>query len=79
MKTVTIYSTPNCHFCQLAKAFFKEHSVVYTEHDVASDIEARKERIELTGQLGVPVIRVDDEIGVGCREDHIAQMLGITA
>ncbi len=79
MKKVTIYSTPNCHFCQLAKAFFKEHNVEYTEHDVAADINARKEMIELTGQLGVPVIRVEDEIVVGFREDHVAQMLGIAA
>ena len=27
-KNVTIYSTPTCHFCQLAKEFFKEKYVV---------------------------------------------------
>jgi len=36
-KSVTIYSTPTCHFCQMAKEFFAEKGVEYTGHDVASD------------------------------------------
>ena len=35
--SVTIYSTPVCHFCQAAKEFFAENNVEYTEHDVAAD------------------------------------------
>lgn len=77
MKPVTLYSTPFCHFCQLAKEFFNRHAIAYTEYNVATDIERRKEMIELTGQLGVPVIRVGDEVVVGFREDIVAQMLGI--
>mgnify|MGYP001950752251 CR=1 FL=1 len=42
-KKVTIYSTPTCHFCQLAKEFFGEKGVEYTEHDVSTDLEKRKE------------------------------------
>ncbi len=79
MKEVTIYSTPTCHFCQLAKEFFKAHNIPYTEYNVAADIERRKEMMELSGQLGVPVIRVGDQVTVGFREDVFAQMLGITA
>ena len=74
-KTVTIYSTPVCHFCNLAKEYFKTHSIAYTEYNVASDMERRKEMVELTGQLGVPVIRIGDEIVVGFREEVIAHML----
>jgi hypothetical protein len=33
--------------------------------------------IELTGQLGVPVIRVGDEVTVGFSEAHMRQMLGL--
>jgi glutaredoxin len=42
MKKVEIYSTPVCHYCGLAKEFFKEHNIAYTEYDVASDAEKRK-------------------------------------
>lgn len=75
MKPVTIYSTSVCHFCNLAKEYFKANNIAYTEYNVGTDPERRKEMVELTGQLGVPVIRIGDEIVVGFREDVIAHML----
>jgi glutaredoxin 3 len=75
MKTVTIYSTPSCHFCHLAKDFFTENNVTYTEHDVATDIEKRKEMMDMTGQMGVPVIKIDDDIVVGFDEQKIKELL----
>jgi glutaredoxin 3 len=77
MKDVTIYSTATCHFCQLAKEFFKSHNIAYTEHNVGTDAERRAEMIDLTGQLGVPVIRIGDDILVGFQESKVAEMLGI--
>ncbi len=77
MKNVTIYSTPSCHFCNLAKAYFKENNVPYTEYDVAADLEKRKEMVDKSGQMGVPVIVIGDEITVGFNQPEVAQMLGI--
>ena len=74
-KTVTIYSTPVCHFCHAAKDFFSENNVAYTEFDVASDQEKRKEMIDMTGQMGVPVIRIDDDVIVGFDEDKVKELL----
>lgn len=77
MKNVTIYTTPTCHFCHAAKDFFQEHNVPFTEHDVASDVEKRTEMIEMTGQMGVPVIKIGDDIVVGFAEEHIKELLGV--
>ncbi len=77
MKNVTIYSTPTCHFCHMAKEFFKAHNVAYTEHDVASDLDKRKEMVEKSGQMGVPVIVIGDELTVGFDQSKIANMLGV--
>jgi len=74
---VTIYSTPVCHFCESAKAFFKEHDVTYTEFDVAADAEKRQEMIDLTGQMGVPVIQIGQDIVIGFDEDKITELLKI--
>lgn len=74
---VTIYSTPVCHYCQEAKAFFKENNVEYTEHDVASDADKRKEMIDMTGQMGVPVIRIGDDVVIGYDEDKLKELLSI--
>lgn len=77
MKNVTIYSTPTCHFCHMAKDFFKANNVAYTEYDVMSNIEKRKEMVEKSGQMGVPVITIDNELIVGFDKPQIAKMLGL--
>lgn len=78
-KNVTIYSTPTCHFCKLAKEFFAEKGVQFTNYDVATDIAKRTEMIQMTGQLGVPVIVIDGQPMVGFNRDIVAEKLGITA
>ncbi|HVV14994.1 MAG TPA: glutaredoxin family protein [Candidatus Paceibacterota bacterium] len=78
-KNVTIYSTPTCHFCQMAKEFFAEKGVQYTAYDVASDAAKRQEMIQLTGQLGVPVIVINGDIMIGFSRERLAQKLGIEA
>ncbi|KKU50462.1 MAG: Glutaredoxin-like protein, YruB-family [Parcubacteria group bacterium GW2011_GWA1_47_10] len=77
MQNVTIYSTPTCHFCHMAKEFFKENNVAYTEYNVASNLEKRQEMMEKSGQMGVPVIVIGDEITVGFDRPKIAKMLGL--
>jgi glutaredoxin 3 len=74
---VTIYSTPTCHFCLAAKAFFKENNIEYTDHNVAEDNEKRKEMMTLTGQMGVPVIKIGDNIVIGFDETKVGELLGV--
>jgi glutaredoxin-like YruB-family protein len=77
MKNVIIYSTPTCHYCGLAKEYFKAHGINYTEHNVATDLEQRKVMVDKSGQLGVPVIDVEGDITVGFDEAHLAEVLGV--
>lgn len=74
---VTIYSTPVCHFCHAAKEFFAENNVQYTEHDVAGDAEKRQEMIDMTGQMGVPVIRIGDDVVIGFDEPKLKELLSL--
>ncbi len=76
-KNVTIYSTPVCHFCHAAKEFFSNNNVTYTEFDVASDADKRQEMIEMTGQMGVPVIRINDDVVIGFDEGKVAELLAV--
>jgi len=61
----------------MAKDFFKANNINYTEYDVASNLEKRKEMIEKSGQMGVPVIIIGDELIVGFNKPQISQLLGI--
>ena len=76
-KSVTIYTTPTCHFCQMSKEFFKENNISYTEHNVAADMEKRQEMIDRSGQMGVPVIYVGDEMIIGFDKKRLESALGL--
>ena len=76
-KNVTIYTTPTCHFCQMSKEFFKANGVNYTEINVAADAEKRQEMIEKSGQMGVPVIFVGEEMVIGFDKRRLSELLGI--
>lgn len=73
--TITIYSTPTCTYCNLAKDFFKKEGFEYKEFNVAEDADARNDMIEKSGQMGVPVIMIDDTMIVGFNEDKIKTLL----
>ena len=74
-----MYTTPTCHFCQMTKTFFKEKGIQFSEHDVASDMAKRQEMMEKSGQLGVPVIIVDDkDIVIGFDQPKLSELLGIS-
>ena len=77
MKDVTIYSTPTCTFCVLAKEFFKSNGVEYTEYNVAEDEEKRAEMVERSGQMGVPVIFIGDDMVIGFDEAKVKSLLGM--
>lgn len=77
MKNVIVYSTPTCVYCNMAKTFFKANNVAFTEHNVASDLEKRKEMIDKTGQMGVPVFDLGGEVVVGFDEPKLRAALGL--
>lgn len=77
MSKVKIYSTPTCHFCHMAKDFFTENSVAFEDYNVATDLEKRKEMLDKSGQMGVPVIDIEGNIIVGFNEPKIKQLLGM--
>lgn len=77
MKNITIYSTATCHFCKLAKEFMTANNIPFTEYNVGTDLERRKEMVEKSGQMGVPVIDVGGKILVGFEEGEFKEALGI--
>jgi len=76
-KKVTIYSTPTCHYCHIAKDFFNEKGVKYEEFNVATDMAKRKEMMDKSGQMGVPVIDIGGDIVVGFDEGSISKLLNL--
>ena len=77
MHTVTIYTTPTCVYCKMAKAFFAKNGVQYEEKNVATDLQARQDMLEKSQQLGVPVIDVDGTIVIGFDQKNLEVALGL--
>jgi glutaredoxin-like YruB-family protein len=82
MPKITIYSTPTCPYCNLLKAYLKEHNIEFEDKNVAADKEAAQTMVEKSGQMGVPVsiITTDDgqeEIVVGFDKTRINELLNI--
>ena len=77
MPKVTIYTTPSCVYCRMAKDFFKKNNVEYAELNVVDDEKAREDMIKKSRQLGVPVIDVDGEIFVGFDQAGLKKALKI--
>ncbi len=75
--SVIIYSTPACHFCHMAKDFFKANNIAYTDKNAAADLAAREEMVQKSGQMGVPVIDIDGNIVVGFNEPKLRKLLGV--
>jgi glutaredoxin 3 len=77
MSKVKIYSTPTCVYCVTLKRFLQEKNISFEEVDVSEDKEAADEMIEKTGQMGVPVVEIDDEVIVGFDRDKISKLLNL--
>ncbi|QQG39362.1 MAG: glutathione S-transferase N-terminal domain-containing protein [Candidatus Aenigmatarchaeota archaeon] len=78
MPSVKIYTTPTCQWCKRTKEFFKANNVKYSEVNVLEDDKARNELVEKSGQMGVPVVEIDNStIIVGWDENALKKALKI--
>lgn len=60
----------------MAKDWFGKHGVSFVDYNVATDLEKRQEMVKLTGQMGVPVIKIGNDVIVGFNEPKLADLLG---
>lgn len=77
MPNITIYTTPTCSFCKMAKNYFRQHDLQYDERDVTANQDYVEEMVKKSGQMGVPVIEIDGQIVVGFNQPRIAELAGI--
>ncbi|UCD15368.1 MAG: thioredoxin family protein [Candidatus Omnitrophota bacterium] len=74
---VKVYSTPTCPYCKMLKQYLDSKSITYQNFDVSVDNEALDQMVKVSGQMGVPVIVVGDEVIVGFEKARIDSLLGI--
>jgi glutaredoxin len=61
----------------MAKEFFDEKGIKYTDHNVLADLDKRKEMMDKSGQMSVPVITIGKEVMVGFDQAKVSTLLNI--
>lgn len=62
---VTIYTSPSCAFCHMAKEYFKDKGIDFIEKDITSDAAAYEFVVTEVGQAVTPIITINDTVVVG--------------
>jgi len=74
---VVIYTTNVCPWCHKAMEFFDKNKIKYTEKNVQKNPNLAAELLEKSGQMGVPVIKIDDKIIIGFNKDRLKKTLKV--
>ena len=74
-KNVVVYSTPTCPYCKMVKEYLSQKGITYTEHDLSADYNKAREMVQKTGQMGVPVVIIDDNVVIGFNRAKIDELL----
>ncbi|HOV93806.1 MAG TPA: glutaredoxin family protein [Spirochaetales bacterium] len=72
---VAIYTTNSCPYCRMAKDYFRQKGVAFTEYNVETDPRRANEMVRKSGQTGVPVIDINGKIIVGFDRSEIDKAL----
>lgn len=73
--TATVYTSTSCGQCKQVKKLLKMKGVDYEEINIDTSPERHKEVMELSGQLRVPVTRINDNVIVGYNVGQIFSSL----
>ncbi len=74
---VRVFSTPMCPYCVTLKEFLRKYNIELEDIDVSQNKTFLDEMIKKSGQMGVPVIEIDEQIVVGFDKEKINQLLNI--
>ncbi|MBN2481576.1 MAG: hypothetical protein JXB19_07545 [Bacteroidales bacterium] len=76
-KSVKVYSTPSCSWCNTLKVYLRKQGIAFTDIDISRDEQAAQELVRRSGQSGVPQTEIEGQIIVGFDRTKINNALGI--
>lgn len=78
-RSVTVYTTPTCSWCNALKSWLRKNRIAFREVDVSRDERMAQELVRKSGQMGVPQTEIDGQIVVGFNQARLKELLGIAA
>lgn len=74
---IKVYSTDSCSWCVKVKQYLKLKNIDFEDVNVQRNMSGKREMIEKTHQLGVPVIDINGTIIVGFDRSAIDDALNL--
>ena len=74
---VIIYSTPTCVYCGALKEHLASHNIAYKEIDVSQDEAQLEKMVMISGQMGVPVVEIGENVVIGFDKEKIDELLNL--
>ena len=75
-KRVVLFTSPTCHWCNVAKSHFKKNSIKFKAIDITKDAQAAND-CQKHGCRGVPVVLIGNRWICGFDKNKIDRELGI--
>ena len=76
-KSVTVYSTPTCSWCNRLKTYLRENNIKFKDIDVSKDQKAAEAMVKRSGQQGVPQSVIAGQTIIGFDKAKIDKLLGL--
>lgn len=76
-KSVIVYTTPTCSWCNTLKSYLRENRINFREIDVTKDEKMAQKMVQKSGQQGVPQTEINGQMIVGFDRNRIDQLLEI--
>ena len=81
MSKITVFSAPNCPYCNQVKKFLDQADLEYEEINLGDKPEKAEQLVKKTGQMGVPVTIIkkedDEKIIIGFNQEKLSKILDI--
>jgi len=72
---IKVYSTPTCQYCKMVKEYLGSKGAAYESIDVSKDKSQVDEMVKVSGQMGVPVVVIGDNVIVGFDKPKIDSLI----
>jgi glutaredoxin 3 len=59
----------------MVKEYLSQRGITYTEYDLSKDYNKAREMVQKTGQMGVPVVIINDNVVIGFNRARIDELL----
>jgi glutaredoxin-like YruB-family protein len=76
-KSVTVYTTPTCTYCNSIKSYLRKNQIAFREVDISKDQKQAEALVKRTGQQGVPQTDINGNFVVGFDTMKLNRLLEI--